>query len=286
MIAARRAVVLAALALIAYACVFPQAAFAHMGDHGKTVFFHDVYIRPDEVVDGDLNVIFGNAQIAGTVRGDVNTLFGHCVKLEDAEIDGKETCVTDDAARAIAPWLIGASTFDTFAQQDKRILYKLGANAIVLLVFLLFPLRMRLALDRVERHPGIAALIGSIAAIAAVPFAIVLVFTIIGIPLIVLEAAALVAGIWLGTGAIALLVGRRLAELVWPAHTPSPLWALVLGLVIVSAAETVPIVGWVVTALVWLMGLGSAILSFVPAVSVESIRRVTVGGPPMHSRPM
>jgi hypothetical protein len=266
--------------------VVPQAAFAHSGDHGKTVFFHDVTIQPDEVVDGDLNVVFGDATIAGTVRGDVNTLFGRCVKREGAEIDGKETCVTDDAARELAPWLIGASTFSTFAQQDRRLLVKLGANAIVLLVFLLFPLRMRLALDRVERHPGLTALIGAVAAVAILPVALLLICTIIGIPLVVLEAAALVAGIWLGTGAIALLAGRRLAELVWPSRTPSPFWALVLGLVIVSAAETVPMVGWVVTALVWLMGLGSAILAFVPAGSVAAMRRSPIGGPPMHSRPM
>jgi hypothetical protein len=59
-----------------------------------------------------------------------------------------------------------------------------------------------------------------------------------------------------------------------------------LGLVVVSAAETVPLVGWAVTALVWLTGLGSAILAFVPAASVSAMRRATIGGPPMHSRTM
>jgi len=283
---ALRALLLAAFAVIAYVAIQPQAASAHISDHGKTVFFHDAYIRPDEVVDGDLNVIFGDAEIAGTVRGDVNTLFGRCVKLEGAEIDGEEHCVTSDAARTLAPWLIGASTFGTFAEQDKRILVKLGANAVVLLVFLLFPLRMRLALDRVERHPGLAALVGAIALVAVVPVAILLLITLVGIPLIALEAAALFAGIWLGTGAIALLVGRRLAELLLPKLTPSPLWALVLGLVVVSAAETVPYVGWAVTAMVWLMGLGAAVLAFFRSASVDAIRRATIGGPPMARRPM
>ncbi len=281
-----RALLGLAFVIAAYVLVGPQAALAHVGDHGKTVFFHDAYIRPDEVVDGDLNVIFGDARIAGTVRGDVNTLFGRCVKLDGAEIDGEEHCVTSDAANSVAPWLIGASTFETFAQQDKRILVKLGANAIVLLVFLLFPVRMRLALDRVERHPGLSALIGTVAVVAVIPVAVLLICTLVGIPLIVLEIAALFGGIWLGTGAVALLVGRRLAELVWPALTPSPLWALVLGLVVVSAAETVPVVGWAVTALVWLMGLGAAILAFLRSTTVDAMRGATIGGPPMHRRPM
>jgi hypothetical protein len=283
---ALRAFALAACAAIVWLALLPQAADAHVGDHGKTVFFHDAYVRPDEVIDGDLNVIFGDAQIAGTVRGDVNTLFGRCVKLDGAEIDGEEHCVTGDAARSLAPWLVGASTFGTFAQQDRRILLKLGANAVVLLIFLLFPLRMRLALDRVERHPGLTALVGSIAVVAVIPVAIVLLVSLIGIPLIVLEAAALLVGIWLGTGAVALLVGRRLSELVWPSATPSPLWALVLGLVVVSAAETVPYVGWAVTAMVWLMGLGASVLAFLGSGSIDAMRRATVGGPPMQSRQM
>ena len=281
-----RVLLFVVLAAAAYAALRPEAALANISDHGKTVFFHNAYIRPDEVVDGDLNVIFGDAEIAGTVRGDVNTLFGRCVKIEGAEIDGQEHCVTSDGARTVVPWLIGASTFGAFAEQNTRMLVKLGANAVVLLVFLLFPLRMRLALDRVERHPGLAALIGACALVAVVPVAILLAISLVGIPLIALEIAGIFVGIWLGTGAIALLVGRRLAELVWPTHTPSPLWALVLGLVVVSAAETVPVVGWAVTALVWLTGLGAAILAFLRSSAVEGMRRATIGGPPMYRRPM
>jgi hypothetical protein len=156
----------------------------------------------------------------------------------------------------------------------------------VLLVFLLFPVRMRLALDRVERHPGLAALIGACAIVALLPLAIVLLVSIVGIPLIVLEVAAVFVGIWLGTGAIALLVGRRLSELLLPSMTPSPLWALVLGLVVVSAAETVPYVGWAVTALVWLVGLGASILAFIRSTSIDAMRRATIGGPPMPTRPI
>jgi hypothetical protein len=279
-----RLVVVAALAVLAFAVVPPLAASAHINDHGKTVFFHNVTIGSDEVVDGDLNVVFGDAHVAGHVRGDVNTLFGHCVIEDGAEIDGQANCVAADAARALAPWFMNSAAFDAFANQDKHLLLKFGASAIVLLVFLLFPVRMRLALDRVERHPGLAAFVGIAAVVAVIPIAILLAITIVGIPLIVLEAAALFVGIWLGTGAIALLVGRRLSELVWPATTPSPLWALILGLVVISAAETVPYIGWAVTALVWLMGLGASILAFVGTSPMEAVRRARIGGPPMPTR--
>ncbi len=286
MTARLRLTVVVVFAALAFAALRPFVADAHILDHGKTVLFHDAYIGPDEVVDGDLNVVFGDAEIAGRVRGDVNTMFGRCVKLDGAEIDGEEHCVTDDAARAFAPWLASSAAFSAFADQDKRLLVKLGASAIVLLVFLLFPVRMRLALDRVERHPGLAAAVGVAALMAVVPLAVLLLISIVGIPLIVLEFAALFVGIWLGTGAVALLVGRRLTELVWPTTTPSPLWALVLGLVVVSAAETVPYIGWAVTALVWLVGLGASVLAFFHMGTIETRFRAGLGGPPMPSRPM
>jgi len=272
---------LAILALVAFAAVRPDPAQARISDHGKTVLFGNLYVRPDEVVDGDVNVIFGDAQIAGHVRGDVNTLFGRCVKLEGAVIDGEEHCVTSEAASALLPW-VSTGALLSFAEQDKRLLLRLGSSAIVLLIFLLFPMRMRLALDRVERHPGVAAAIGVAAVMAALPLALMLLISIVGIPLIALEAAALLGGVWLGTGAIALVVGRRLSELVWPTATPSPLWALVLGLVVISAAETVPFVGWAVTAMVWVVGLGASILAFVRAAFVERVQ-ATLGGPPMRS---
>ena len=277
---ARLALILFAV-FVALAAVQPAAVQAAMGDHGKTVLFGNLYVRPNEVVDGDVNVVFGNAEIAGHVRGDVNTIFGRCVKDDGAVIDGQEHCITSDAAQAFLPWVNGPA-FMSFADQDKRLLLRLGSSAIVLLVFLLFPLRMRLAHDRVEHHPGLAAAVGVCAAIAAIPVAVVLLVSIVGIPLIVLEIAALLGGVWLGTGAVALVVGRRLSELVLPNVTPSPLWALVLGLVVVSAAETVPFVGWAVTGLVWVVGLGGAILACLPTGFVERVR-ATIGGPPMRS---
>ena len=283
MTALARAVVAFVFLIVAWSAVRPVAAEARMGDHGKTVIFQNVYIKPDEVVNGDLNVVFGNAQIAGHVRGDVNIIFGKCEKSEGAMIDGQEHCLTDDAAMTFAPWLMNSSTLSSFADQDKRLFLKLGSSAIVLLVFLLFPVRMRVALDRVERHPGIAAAVGAVAFIAIIPIAILLLISIVGIPLIALELAAILAGVWLGTGAIALLVGRRLAELAWPSKTPSPLWALVLGLVVVSAAETVPYVGWAVTALVWLVGLGAAILAFIRSSSLASMRSSASESPLMRT---
>ncbi len=271
----------------------PVAASASAHDGTVTKFFSDVTVDPDETIDGNLNVVFGNATIAGHVTGDVNVIGGSCTTLASGSVDGNESCIWNDAS-SLLPFAVASSGLDGFARTDRHLFMKLASSAIVVLMFLLFPVRMRLALDRVERHPGLAAAVGVAAFIAVLPVAILLLFSLIGIPLIVLEVAALFAGIWLGTGAVALLVGRRLCELVLPQLTPSPLVALVLGLVVVSAAEIVPIVGWAVTALVWLVGMGAAVLAFVRAAGgpggpgAYAVRgpfsgRPPIGGPPMKT---
>jgi hypothetical protein len=265
----------------------PLPASAHAHDGSVTKFFSDAVVDPDETIDGDLNVVFGNATVAGHVTGNVNVIGGSCSVLDTGAVDGEEHCVWNDAPFALSPLAAASSGFDGFAKSDRRLFVKLASSAIVVLMFLLFPMRMRLALDRVERHPGLAAAVGVATFIAVVPIAVLLILSLIGIPLIVLEVAALFAGVWLGTGAVALLVGRRLCELVLPHVTPSPLIALVLGLVVVSAAEIVPIVGWAVTALVWLVGIGAAVLAFIRSAGAPPFAfsapggRPPIGGPPM-----
>jgi hypothetical protein len=116
--------------------------------------------------------------------------------------------------------------------------------------------------------------------------AVLLVLSIVGIPLVALEIAALLAGLWIGQAAVSLLIGRRLFELLIPKTTPSPLAALVLGLVVITAAEMVPIVGWAVTATVLVVGLGATILGFVGEGVFRPVTFSGPGSPPIVNTPM
>ena len=268
----------------------------HWWGHGATYLFRNVTIGPGDVVNGDLNVIFGNAVVEGTVTGDVNVIGGTC-DVSSGSIMGQVNCVQTASIGSLVPWTMPwpSTYFNSvpFVEQGNRLSFAFAWNLIVFFMFLLFPLRTRLALARVETHPGLSAVIGVLGFVAVVPFAILLALSIVGIPVIVLEIAAVFAGVWIGQGAIALLVGRRLFELMRPNTTPSPLAALILGLVVVGAAEIVPVVGWVVISLTSLIGLGAAILGlvpFVPAIAAGpggppgGSGRGTITGPPMTSR--
>jgi hypothetical protein len=146
-------------------------------------------------------------------------------------------------------------------------------------LFLLVPARMRIALDRVERRAGLAALVGIAAVITILPIVILLAITIVGIPLIALEAAGVFVGTWLGTGVLALMVGLRLGALVWQRRPRRRCGAdsRPRGR---DASETVLYVDLAVTALVSLGRLGASVLEFLGTSPLDAMRGRN-GGPPM-----
>lgn len=249
--------------------------------HGGT-YFGSVVVEPGQVVDGDLTVIFGDATIAGIVEGDLNVVGGNYDPRPGGVVTGQVNQVGGAVTQAVVPWA-PADTEDNPLLPDHRLLWRISWNVLALLVFLIFPLRTRMVLDRLERHPGLSVVAGLIGCIAILPLAVLLAITILLIPLIVLEMVFVLASAFLGTAALALLIGRRLCELISPKTTPSPLLALVVGIVLITAAELVPVVGTLVLIFVGLIGLGATILSFAGESYGLPVAGRPISGPPMAS---
>jgi hypothetical protein len=261
-----------------------SAASAKTYNHGKTVWFHDTEIDGDDV-EGNLNVLFAKASCTdATITGDVNVYFGSFDQLDGCQVEGSVNYLFDSGSLGMfAPWVAPSGVTGELLGENRRLIGQLAWDVVVIFAFLLFPVRVRVALDRVERFPVIAAATGALSLVAVLPVAILLLLSIVGIPLIVLEVAALFAGVWIGQAAVALLVGRRLYELTRPHATASPLAVLVIGLVFISAAEILPVVGWAVTALVWLVGLGAAVLALWHDLPFGHPASATqTGGPPVN----
>lgn len=242
--------------------------------HGGT-YFGSVVVQPGQVVDGDLTVIFGDATIAGIVEGDVNVIGGNYDPRPGGIVTGQINQLGGAVTQAVVPWAPAEAPYNPFVP-DHRLLWRLSWNLLALLVFLIFPLRTRMVLDRLERHPGLSVAAGVLGCVAIIPLAVLLAITILLIPLILVEFVFVLAGVFLGTAALALLIGRRLCELISPSTTPSPLVALLAGIVLITAAELVPVIGTLVLIFVGLIGLGATILSF----AGESFAG-QISGPPM-----
>jgi hypothetical protein len=256
-------------------------------DHSITSVGASITVPADEEVRGDVTVVGGNADIAGRVDGDVTVIGGTLTKEPGAEITGDTNSVGQNLA-AYVPFMPSA-TASMVARENHKLMMWLAYSVIVLLAFLLFPVRVRAALDRVEHHPGLSAAVGVLGLVAILPIMILLAISVIGLPLIPVEILAVFAAILIGHAALSMLIGRRLYELILPRTTPTPIAALILGLIVVSAAGIVPVLGPLVMALVWLVGLGAAILAFVRETafmgpmggSAAAGPRPPIGGPPM-----
>jgi hypothetical protein len=248
------------------------AASARTYNDGLTVWASDKTLSAGDEVRGDVTVAFGSltCEDGAVIDGNVRTYFGDFEEYSGCNVSGRVVHAFSDGDQLSAlPFVPDVSVPDALAE-NRKIFEKLAWDAVVVLIFLLFPLRVRVALERVESHPGLSALAGAVALVAVVPIAVMLLLSIIGIPLIVIEFAAFLAAIWIGHAAVALLVGRRLYELIRPHATPSPLGALLVGLIVVSAAQTLPVVGWAVSALVWIVGLGATVLAFMKETAFRS----------------
>lgn len=281
----RIALILSVIAVALLAAVGP--ASADTIDHSITRVLGNVTIPADEEVKGDVTVVLGDADIAGRVDGDVTVVGGTLTKEPGAVITGDNTTVGTSSLAQYVPFAPSVSS--RIRHEEARLTAWLAYSAIVLIAFLIFPVRVRTALDRVEHHPGLSAAVGVLALVAVFPIAILLFVSFIGWPLIPVEFLAVFAAILIGHAALSMLIGRRLYEIILPRTTPSPVAALVLGLVVVSAAGMVPVLGTLVMGLVWLVGLGAAVLAFVRETSFMSAApaaasagpRPPIGGPPM-----
>jgi hypothetical protein len=274
------AFVLAVLATTALAMADPTSV-----NHGGT-YVGPVVVEPNQEVDGDVNVVLGDATIEGTVDGDVNVVGGNII-YRGGHIAGEAHAIGGDVVQDVVPWAPSSESYGGY-MAEHHMWWRIAWNVVVLVVFLIFPLRTRMALDRLEQHPAIATLAGLCGWVAVIPVSLLLLFSIILIPLIPVQFVLLAVASFVGQAALALLVGRRFYELIAPKATPTPLVALVIGLVLLTAAELVPVLGIMVTLLIMLVGLGAVLLTFVPDWNVPGTPgasgtppRSAIGGPPM-----
>jgi hypothetical protein len=269
----------------------PASAETRTIDQGGTYMWTSVEVPADEEVHGDITVVGGDADVYGRVDGDVTVIGGTLTREDGSVITGTVNQIGGNVSSYV-PFAPGNALAERARRDTHRLMVWLAGSVMVFLAFVLFPVRVRGALDRVEHHPGLSAGVGVLALVAVVPVAFLLLVSIVGIPLVPVELIAVFAMVMIGQAALSTLVGRRIYELVLPHTTPAPLGALILGIVVIGAAGMVPVVGPLFMGLVWLVGLGAAILAFVrettfmhPGVSAggNAGPRPPISGPPMAS---
>ena len=142
-------------------------------------------------------------------------------------------------------------------------LYSIFAALVVGLVLISLWRKQVIELtNKMLEKVGVSIGWGAVVMFLAPIIAILLIFTIIGLPL-----ALILLGLWLIALFIAkvlagIVIGRSVLEKFWKKKKVSLIWAMIVGIVICWFIFSVPFVGWILGLVALWWGLGGIWLSF------------------------
>jgi hypothetical protein len=231
-------------------------------------------------VEGDIIAIGGYADLSETalIEGDVNAIGGHVTYDDRESIEGDLNTGVMPGAPIEIPG--GAPIPDFPAVNMPQRLFGGWMSAVMslvvwllkaflwtglaALVVLFAPRHTQRATSALLSQPVIAGGLGLLTVFVAPLMLFVIAITIIGIPVSLVGLFLLVAAWAFGLIVIGTEIGKRIAAALnqeWALPVSAALGTLILTLIINGIAELIPCVGWMVPALVGMVGLGAVLLT-------------------------
>lgn len=223
----------------------------------------------DGVVKGDVVVFGGNVVINGAVNGNV-TIYGGNLNLQDgAQVNGDvHVCGGDWTGSSDSQ--LHRSVFSCTKSLGTLLTSVSGANIrfwstlvwvlLGILLTSLLPEHVMLVRTTANCKMGRSFVLGLLSVLLAPAILAVLVGLIISIPLAILVSVGLIAAWALGTVAIAWIVGDYIVRSVAPQYS-TRLLQVVVGMVALALAGSLPSIGLWITIGSGLVGLGAVLLS-------------------------
>jgi hypothetical protein len=248
----------------------------------------------DGTVEGNVVALGGDVRVRGHVTGSVRAEGGNVVLYSTAVVDNEATAVggkvqqepgASVGGRGSAPpsptfppvpipgppapgepfppgpwWLPGmfAGVFLMFKSMFS--LFHLFLLVVFVssawLVAVLFPGAVTRLGAMLERDPVMALGAGLLGWLIAVMVAVLLIFSLMGLTLVLLLPVALLTAVQFGTTAVALVVGRRI-------RPSAVVQEVIVGAVIIAAVFSLPGLGGLAAIVVATWGLGAVLVMFV-----------------------
>ncbi len=140
--------------------------------------------------------------------------------------------------------------------------------ALAVVVMLMLPKQTALVGETASKLPLPSTGVGLLTVVVVVIVLLLLVIICIGIPVAILLAIAAAVALLLGRVAVAALVGQRLLKAL-NADQSQPLLEAVVGIVVIELLSAVPCLGWLVSSILSLAGLGAVVLTRFGTVAYE-----------------
>lgn len=217
-------------------------------------------LQVNGTVDKDTVVIFGDLKVgtSGDVRGNTVVVFGQLLKEPGAKVSGetlvipsgKTLCKTSCLLPIVGIWALGVFGLTVL----------FSFIIILLLVSMLFTNRIGNASFYVQRYPWKALGYGILAVILVLPITLLLTMSVVGLPLVPLFIILVACAVIFGYAVMCQLIGLKFFQKIRRPGQPMIVEVLV-GIIILFAVSMIPVVGWAIKTLVWLIGLGAAVLT-------------------------
>ncbi len=250
-------------------------------DSDLTVMGGSATLQPDSSVNGNVSVMGGNLDISGTVNGDINVM-GGTVNLNDtAVIHGSLTSVGGSINRRPNAQIDGEAqnrsnipsiprapsmprmNFGAILEPFMVLFRALALGALAILVYLFAGRPMERISLAAHTQPVVVGGIGLLSIFVVPALLLILGITIILLPVSLLGFLLLAIALVFGWLAMGLLTGRQIADWLhqtWSAPLAAGLGTLVLTL-LTSLFNFIPCIGWLVSFVVGIMGLGAVIIT-------------------------
>ncbi len=261
-----------------------------------TVVVGDLRLESTAVIDGSLYVIGGNATIrpGATVRQDL-LVFGGRLDAPHEFAAGHQHVVIGAAALAdrlqgLVPWLTeGLLLGRPIVPRLRWVWVVVGIVFVVsLLLCLMFLDTVRTCADKIAARPLTTFLVGLLVLLLAGPVAILLAASVIGLAVVPFFLCALFIAWIIGKVAVNVRIGDSIVGQGVPANRAQTVRSFVIGFAVMCLAYMLPVLGFVVWALIGVTGLGAATLAFMNAYrrenptppKIKSRRNAGESGPP------
>ncbi|KAF0110294.1 MAG: Uncharacterized protein FD147_1760 [Chloroflexi bacterium] len=244
-------------------------------------------IAQGAVMTGDVFITGGTLSLSGLINGDLIAI-GGAVNIDDtATLNGNIVLVGATLKRSPLAKINGDITeqmpkfFDFNFENPKGIdlpftekqspltkmlqasLQALAMSALAVMLGLLLPQQIKRVAATLTAEPLVTGGVGLLTIIMTPIVLVLLTITIILIPVMILSAMLLGLAMLVGWIAVGYEIGDRMAEMfktVWHPSISAGIGVLLLSLV-TGFATLVPCIGWVIGAIVGILGLGAVVIS-------------------------
>ena len=186
----------------------------------------------------DSAVIGGNLYYSAGKAGEIS---------EKAMIAGKVGHSFPDKAdrRDLAAWKAWHGLFSIFS-----------SLVIGLVLISLWREPIKNLTDKMTARIAPAIGIGAIIMILTPIIALLLVFTIIGIPLAIILTVIWLIAMYIAKVIVGILIGRIVLNKIWEKKKDSLIWAMIIGVILVWLLTKLPLIGWLLSiiAIWWTLG--------------------------------